>query len=69
MVTSVPPISAAGWTSPGLPLLIGSSAPSPLPLLEIMDISDTDAILARASPRNPRVSIENRSLIVWILLV
>jgi len=69
MVILVPFKAAAGTTLPTTPFFINSSAPSSFLILEIIFTSDTDAILASASPRKPREFILNISSKTLILLV
>ena len=65
----MPGISGAGFNSPVFPFKIAISKPFPLPLADRIFTSETDAILARASPLNPSVSIANKSSRISILLV
>ena len=51
------------------PSLIFSWYPGPLPSDEVMVKFDTLAIEGKASPRNPKVLILNKSYSSWILLV
>ena len=65
----VPLSAAAGSTLPEIPFFISISAPSLSSILEIILTSDTDAILASASPRKPSESILYKSSKELILLV
>ena len=65
----VPLTVGAGCISPNSPFSMVISAPSALLLAETIFTCETDAILASASPRKPRVSIMDRSSILLILLV
>ena len=65
----VPFTAGAGCTSPNSPLVMDISNPSLFSLADTTFTSDTDVILANASPRNPSVSIVKRSSTVAILLV
>ena len=65
----VPCTAGAGCTSPNCPFKMDISDPSSLPFADKTLTSDTDAMLASASPLNPKVSILNKSSTDPILLV
>ena len=69
-MTVVPSLAALSDTRRIFPPLASSIAPLCAPRgLDIILISETDAIAASASPLNPRVSIPSRSSASFILLV
>ena len=69
-MTVVPSVAARSETLRIFPPLASSIAPLSAPLWrEIILISETDAIAASASPRNPSVRMPSRSSAVRILLV